>query len=146
MNKPFLKKFKITFIFWSHLVCYREGEIYYNRWLNFRYSQRIFFCLGSSVINKNDVSLVIKHRNTVANSCYYGLNWQVSSRNLYWTTKTNILQDAHSTRASLWLWSMNAIKYWTDVAAMSVFERKVLRKNFVLVQVGDDFRNWFSNE
>ena len=46
-----------------------------------------FIYLGSAVTTKNDVSLQIKRRITLANKCYYGLNGQLSNRDLSCTTK-----------------------------------------------------------
>ena len=41
-----------------------------------------FIYFGSAVTTKNDVSLEIKQRITLANRCYYGLNGQLSNRDL----------------------------------------------------------------
>ena len=41
-----------------------------------------FIYLGSAVTTKNDVSLDIKRRITLVNRCYYGLNGQLSNRDL----------------------------------------------------------------
>ena len=65
-----------------------------------------FMYLGSAVTTKNDVSLEIKRKITLANRCYYGLNRQLSIRD-----DTNTLQDAHPTRASLWRRGMDIIKH-----------------------------------
>ena len=46
-----------------------------------------FIYLGSEVTTKNDVSLEIKRRITLANRCYYGPNVQLSNRDLSRTTK-----------------------------------------------------------
>ena len=47
-----------------------------------------FVYLGSAVASKNDVSLVIRRRITLANRCYYGLsNCILSSRDLSRVTK-----------------------------------------------------------
>ena len=46
-----------------------------------------FIYLGSVVNTKEDVSLEIKRRITLANRCYYGFNRQMSIRDLSLTTK-----------------------------------------------------------
>ena len=46
-----------------------------------------FIYLGSVVTTKNDVSLEIKSRATLANKSYYALNRQLSSRDFFPTTK-----------------------------------------------------------
>ena len=46
-----------------------------------------FIYLGSAVTTKIHVSLEIKRRITLANRCYYGLNGQLSNKDLSRTTK-----------------------------------------------------------
>ena len=46
-----------------------------------------FIYLGSAVTTKNDVSLEIKRRIILGNRYYYGLNGQLSNRDLSRTTK-----------------------------------------------------------
>ena len=46
-----------------------------------------FIYLGSAITTKKAVSLEVKHRITLANTCYYGLNEQLSNRDLSRTTK-----------------------------------------------------------
>ena len=46
-----------------------------------------FISHGSAVTTKNGVSLEIKSRITFADMCYYGLNRQLSNRDLSCTTK-----------------------------------------------------------
>ena len=58
-----------------------------------------FIYLGNAINTKNDVSLEIKLRVSLANSCYFDLNRQLSSRDL---SRCDILQDDHPTRAPLW--------------------------------------------
>ena len=70
-----------------------------------------FIYLGSAVTTKNDVSLEIKRRITLVNRCYYGLNGQLSNKRPLSYDKTNTLQDAHPTRASLWRRGMDIIKH-----------------------------------
>ena len=87
-----------------------------------------FIYFGSYVTTKNDVSLEIKLKITLANRCCYDLNGQLSNRDLSSTTnlilyKTLILPVL-----------LYGAKAWTllstDAAALRVFERKVLRKIF----------------
>ena len=103
-----------------------------------------FIYLGSAVTNKNDVSLEIKRRITLANRCYYGLNGQLSNRDLSRTTKL-ILYKTLILPVLLYgaeAWTLLS----TDAAALRVFERKVLRKIFGPVRVGNDFRIRFNSE
>ncbi|XP_060665808.1 uncharacterized protein LOC132798106, partial [Drosophila nasuta] len=73
-----------------------------------------FTYLGTAINTKNDVSLEIKRRITLANRCYFGLKaWVVSI---------------------------------TDAAVLGVFERKILRKIFGPVRIGDDFRIRMNHE
>ena len=46
-----------------------------------------FIYLGCAVTTENDVNLEIKRMITLANRCYYGLNGQLSNRDLSRTTK-----------------------------------------------------------
>ena len=48
-----------------------------------------FIYLGSAVTTKNDVRLDIKRRITLADRCYYGLNGQLSNRDL-WRSRAKI--------------------------------------------------------
>ena len=96
-----------------------------------------FIYLGSAVTRKNDVSLEIKRRITLANRCYYGLNGQLINRDLSRTTKLILYKTLI---LPVLLYGAEA---WTllstdDAAALRVFERKVLRKIFGPVRVGDD--------
>ena len=103
-----------------------------------------FIYLGFAVTTKNDVSLEIKRRITLANRCYYGLNGQLSNRDLSRTTKLMLYKTFI---LPVYLYGAEA---WTllstDAAALRVFERKVLRKIFGPVRVGDDFRIRFNRE
>ena len=84
------------------------------------------------------------NRITLANRCYYGLNRQLSSRNISRTAKLILYKML--TLAVL-LYSAEAwILLSTDAAALRVFERKVLRKIFGTVRVGDDFCIRFNSE
>ena len=95
-----------------------------------------FIYLGSAVTTKNDVSLEIKRRITLANRCYYGLNGQLNNRDLSRTTKLILYKTLI---LSVLLYGAEA---WTllstDAAHLRVFERKVLCKIFGPVRVGDD--------
>ena len=88
-----------------------------------------FIYLRAAINRNNDVSLAIKGRVTLANRCYFGLNRQLSSRPLS-CDEINTPQSSQPTRAL----SSN------DAAALGVFARKVLRKIFCPVRVGDDYR------
>ena len=90
-----------------------------------------FIYFGSAVTTRNNVNLEIKRRVTLANRCYYRLNGQLSNIDLSRMTKL-ILYKTLIILVSLWGRGM--------AAALSVFERKVLRKIFRPVRVGDDFR------
>ena len=68
-----------------------------------------FIYLGSAVTTKNDVSLEIKRRITLANRCYYGLNGQLSNRDLSRTTK--LILYAHPTSAFLWRRGMDIFQH-----------------------------------
>ena len=86
-----------------------------------------------SIMMMMDLILEIKRSITLANRCYYGLNGQLSNRDLSCTTKLILL--------SVLLYGAEAwILLSTVAAALRVFERKVLRKIFGPVRVGDDFR------
>ena len=63
------------------------------------------------LIQSMNVSLEIKRRINLANRCYYGLNRQLSSKDLYRTYKTNILQDVYPTIGPLLLRGMDTINY-----------------------------------
>ena len=83
--------------------------------------------------------LEIKHRITLANKCYYGLNGQLNNRELSRTTKLIF----HKTPILPML--LYGAEAWNqlivDATALKVFERKFLCKIFGTVRVGDDFRN-----
>ena len=95
-----------------------------------------FIYLGSATTTKKNVSLEIKHRITPENTCYYGLNRQLSSRDLSCTIKLILCKTLiipvllYGPKA----WTLLS----TDTAALKVFERKVLSKIFRPVRVGDD--------
>ena len=103
-----------------------------------------FIYLGSVITIKNYVSLENKRRITLDNRCYYGLNGQLSNRDLSRTTnlilyKTLILPILLYGAEAQTLLS-------TDAAVLRVFERKNLRKIFGPVRVVDDFRIRFNSE
>ena len=103
-----------------------------------------FIYLGCAVTTRNDASLEIKRRITLANRCYYGLNRQLSSRDLSRTTKLTLYKTL-----ILPVLLYGAVAWTvlsTDAAALRVFERKVLRKIFGPVRVGDDFRIRYNSE
>ena len=69
-----------------------------------------FIYLGSADTNKDNVSMEIKHRITLANRRYYGLNGQLNNR-IFPCTNSNTIEDAYPKRASLWRRGMNPIKH-----------------------------------
>ena len=87
-----------------------------------------FIYPGSAVTTKNEVSLENKCRITLANKCYYGLNGQLSHRGLSRATKLKLYKTLILPTL---LYDAEAFTpLSTDVAALRVFERKVLRKIF----------------
>ena len=92
--------------------------------------------LSSALTTKNDVSLEFKRKITLGNRCYYGLKSQLTKLILYKTLILSVLL------CSTEVWTPLS----TNAAALRVFERKVLRKIFGPVGVGDDFRIWSNNE
>ena len=97
-----------------------------------------FIYLGSAITTKNYVSLQINRRITLANRCYYSLNVQLSSRDLFRMIKLILYKMLI---VPVLLYGAEAQDLLgTDTAALGAFERKVLRKIFGPVQVGDDFR------
>ena len=100
--------------------------------------------LGSAVNSKNNVSLEIKRRITLANRCYYGLSRQLSSRALSRRTKVTLYKTLI---LPVLLYGAEAwVVTQSDAAALGVFERKVLRKIFGPLRVGDDFRIRMNHE
>ena len=97
-----------------------------------------FIYLGIAIDTNNDTRLEIKRRVTLANRNYFNLNRQLSSRDLSRTTKFTLYKPVilpvllYGAEA----WTLSS----TDAAALGVFERKVLRKIFGPVRVGDDYR------
>ena len=103
-----------------------------------------FVYLGSAVNSKNNVSLEIKRRITLANRCYYGLSRQLSSRALSRRTKTTLYKTLI---LPVLLYGAEAwVVTQSDAAALGVFERKVLRKIFGPLRVGDDYRIRMNHE
>ncbi|XP_062134127.1 uncharacterized protein LOC133850333 [Drosophila sulfurigaster albostrigata] len=103
-----------------------------------------FTYLGTAINTKNDVSLEIKRRITLANRCYFGLSRQMCNRDLSRRTKLalykTLILPVLLYGAEAWVVSM------TDAAALGVFERKILRKIFGPVRIGDDFRIRMNHE
>lgn len=85
-----------------------------------------FVYLGSSINTTNDICLKIRCRITLASRCYYGLSKQLSNRTLSRNTKTKIYETLIMPvfLYGAETWTLTA----TDDRALSVFERKVLRK------------------
>ena len=101
-------------------------------------------CMHPIPSTKNNVCLEIKRRITLANRCSYDLHGQLSNRGLSRKTKL-ILQKTLILPALLYdaeAWTLLS----TDAVALRVFERKVLRKTFGPVRVGDDYRIRFNSE
>ena len=94
-----------------------------------------FIYLGSVISLKNTVCLEINSRITLANRCCYGLNGQLSNRDLSRTTKLILYR---SLILSALLYGVGA---WTllstDAAGLRVFERK---------DAEDDFRIRYKSE
>ena len=103
-----------------------------------------FIYLGSTVTTNNDVNTEIKRRITLANRRRYGLNKQLNNRELSRTTKL-ILYKTLILPMLLYgaeAWTLLS----TNVAALRVFGRKVLRQIFGPVRVADDFRIRYNSE
>ena len=90
--------------------------------------------LSRSLYTNYNVSLEIKRIVTLANRCYFGLNRQLSSRDLSRATKSTLykalilpelLYGAEASTLSI-----------MDAPALGVFDRKVLLKIFGPVTVG----------
>ena len=82
-----------------------------------------FIYLGTVINTNNDVSMEIKRKVTIANRCYFGLNRQLSSRDLSRTTKLTLYK---ALVLPVLLYSAEALTLpSTDAAALGVFERKV---------------------
>lgn len=64
-----------------------------SRHLCLRYCKRVFFYLSFAITSKNDISLEIKLGTSFVNRLYYGLSTQVSSRDLFRSTKLMFLQS-----------------------------------------------------
>ena len=94
--------------------------------------------LCTAINTNNDISLEIKRRVTLANRYYFGLNRQLSSRDLSRATKLTLYKVLILT---VLLYGAEAWTLWcNDAAALGAFDRKVLRKIFGPVRVGDDYR------
>ena len=103
-----------------------------------------FIYLGTSVNTTNDISLEIKRRITLANRCYYGLSKQLCSRALSRPTKLTLYKTLI---IPVLLYGAEAwVMTQSDAAALGVFERKILRKIFGPVRVGDDYRIRMNHE
>ena len=97
-----------------------------------------------TVTTKKDVSPEIKHRIILANSCYYGLNGQLSNIDLSTSTKLILYKTLI---LPMLLYGAEAwILLNTDAAALRVFERNVLRKIFDPVRLGHDFHIRYNSE
>lgn len=103
-----------------------------------------FTYLGSRVNDKNEMSEEIKHRLTVANRCYYGLQKQFSSRLLSRRTKIKL----YKTLVKPVL--LYGSETWTltkrDETLLECFERKVLRKIYGAVRENHGWRRRYNHE
>lgn len=103
-----------------------------------------FIYLGSLVNNKNNVSMEIKRRITLANRCYFGLSKQMRSRNISRATKITLYKSlilpVLTYGAEAWVMST------ADEKMLGVFERKILRKIFGPVREGGEFRRRLNDE
>ncbi|XP_020806218.1 uncharacterized protein LOC110182509 [Drosophila serrata] len=103
-----------------------------------------FIYLGSAISGTNDVSLEIKRRITLANRCYFGLSRHFNSRALSRPTKITLY------RTLILPVLLYGAECWTvvqsDAAALGVFERKILRKIFGPICVGDAYRIRWNHE
>ena len=85
-----------------------------------------FIYLGTFISTNNDVSVEIKRRVTLAN------------RAILVTIGSLVRQNSHSTRHSSYPCFFVALRHGhCQAAALRVFERKVLRRIFNAVRVGD---------
>ena len=100
-----------------------------------------FIYLGSAITTKTDASLEFKRRITFANRSYYGLNKQLSNRDLSRMTKLILYKTF--THPVLLYGADAFILLSTVSAALKLFERKVPRKIFSPVGVNDDFLSEF---
>ncbi|WP_215796742.1 hypothetical protein, partial [Vibrio anguillarum] len=104
-----------------------------------------FVYLGTSINNTNNVSLEIQRRITLANRCYFGLSRQLKSKVLSRRTKIKLYK---SLIIPVLLYGAEA---WTvstsDETALGVFERKVLRKIYGPLNIGNgEYRRRWNDE
>ena len=87
-----------------------------------------FICLGTDINTNNDVSLEIKRRVTHGNSCYFGLNRQLSSKDLSHATKLTLY------KALILSVLLYGAEKWTlsntDSAALGVSQEKSAAQDF----------------
>ena len=95
-----------------------------------------FIYLGSAVTTKNDVNVEIKRRITLANSCRYGLNGQLSNRDLFRTTKLILLYGTEVDYVHKWRdlqfkidseWKFFFVKLFTAISKFPM--RGIPRRN-----------------
>ena len=104
-----------------------------------------FVYLGTSINTDNNVSLEIQRRISLANKCYFGLSRQLSSKVLSRRTKLTLYKTlimpvlTYGAEA----WTMTT----SDEATLGVFERKILRKIFGPLHVGNgEYRRRWNDE
>ncbi|XP_043064095.1 uncharacterized protein LOC122320085 [Drosophila ficusphila] len=107
-------------------------------------SVKEFIYLGTAITSTNDVSLEIKRRVTLANRCYFGLSRHFNSRALSRQAKISLYKTL------ILPVLLYGAECWTvvqsDAAALGVFERKILRKIFGPICVGDAYRIRWNHE
>ncbi|XP_054086050.1 putative uncharacterized transposon-derived protein F52C9.6 isoform X2 [Zeugodacus cucurbitae] len=104
-----------------------------------------FVYLGTSINNTNNVSLEIQRRITLANRCYFGLSRQLKSKVLSRRTKIKLYKSLiipvlmYGAEA----WTMTT----SDETTLGVFERKVLRKIYGPLNIGNgEYRRRWNDE
>ncbi len=104
-----------------------------------------FVYLGTSINTDNNVSLEIQRRISLANKCYFGLSRQLSSKVLSRRTKLTLykalIMPVLTYGAEAWTMTTS------DEATLGVFERKILRKIFGPLHVGNgEYRRRWNDE
>ena len=101
-------------------------------------SVKEFIYLGTAITQDNNISLEINRRISLANKCYFGLSRHMRSKALSRRTKTTLYKTlilpVLMYGSEAWVVSAN------DAAALGVFERKILRKIYGPLRVGDEYR------
>ena len=90
-----------------------------------------FMYLGTTINTNHDVSLEIKRRKSIANSCYFGLNRQLSS-----ATKLT-LYNTHPTPASLWRGGKDAVKHRCRCLGAKCYARFLVQLELAMTSVSE---------